>query len=71
MKHKWELLTPGSGPLVATSNLRAPVRYQVGWRLHCSRCEKHLTIPYDVLDTYRIVDFIEKQEKRNDCSKAL
>lgn len=67
MKHKWKLLEPGSGPLVATTNLRAPVRYEIGWRLYCTKCKEHLVIPYDVLDTDRIVNFIQKQKARNDC----
>lgn len=68
MKHKWKLLTPGSGPLVATTNLRAPSRYTVDWRLLCTKCKECLDIPYDVLDSERIADFVVKQKKRNDCS---
>lgn len=68
MKHKWELLTPGSGPLVATSlNLGAPMRYKTGWRLCCTKCGEDLTIPYDELDSENIADFIVEQKARNDC----
>ena len=67
MKHKWKLLKPGSGPLVATTDLEAPVRYKIGWRLACPRCRECLAIPYDVLDTDRIVNFVEKQKRRDDC----
>lgn len=68
MKHKWKLLTPGSGPLIAVTNLEVPFRYKVGWRLFCVECKENLDIPYDELDSENIVDFVVKQKKRNDCS---
>ena len=67
MKHKWKLLTPASGPLVAVSDIKTPFRYTVDWRLLCSRCGEDLTVPYDVLDTDNIIKFCEEQQKRNDC----
>jgi len=68
MKHKWKFLTPNSGPLVTTVNPRTSFRYRVDWRLFCTECKECLDIPYDVLDTDKIVDFSQKQKKRDDCS---
>lgn len=72
MKHKWELLTPQSGPLVATTNaeVRAPMRYSTGWVVHCSKCNEYLDVPYDELDSDNIADFVVEQKKRNDCSEV-
>lgn len=68
MKHKWKLMTPYSSPvLIATTSLRTPMRYSTGWRIHCSKCNEHLDIPYDVLDSERIADFVVKQKQRDDC----
>jgi len=68
MKHKWKLLSPGTGPLVATGNIYAPTRFHVGWRLFCSKCEECIAVPYDDLDTDNIVVFAGKQQERRDCS---
>lgn len=71
MKHKWKLLTPNSGPLVATTDTRAPSRYRIDWRLFCTECKKCLDVPYDVLDSEKIVNFVVKQKKRNDCPRKI
>lgn len=70
MKHEWKLITPTSCPvLVAKSSIEAPMRYSTGWSLSCRKCGEDICIPYDVLDTDRIADFIVKQKKRKDCKK--
>lgn len=67
MKHKWKLLSPGTGPLVATGNIHTPARFGIGWRLFCSKCKKCVNVPYDDLDTDNIITFANKQAKRTDC----
>jgi len=67
MKHEWKILTPGSGPLVTTTNLGSPSRYVIGWGLSCKACSEHLDIPYDELDTENVATFCVEQGKRDDC----